>query len=134
MNVQCLELLPLDDRLAVCRVDRGNDVPPWATRGGFFSVILTPDELSVVCPESLVPEGVRAEKGWRALRVAGTIDLSVIGVLASLTAPLAEAGVPLFALSTFDTDYLLVREHDLGRAIEALAACGHVVHGPDLRS
>jgi hypothetical protein len=133
MNLHCLDLFPLDDRLAVCRLDRGNDVPPWATRGGFCSITLTPDELSVVCPESAVPEGVRAEKGWRALRVAGAIDFSMVGVLASLTTPMAEAGVPLFALSTFDTDYLLIKEHHLGRAIEALTACGHVVHGPDLR-
>jgi hypothetical protein len=125
-----LELLILDDRLAVCRLDRGDGIPSWATGGGFFSITRTPDELSVVCPESAVPEGVRAETGWRVLRVAGTINLSVVGVLTSLTTPLAEAGIGVFALSTFDTDYLLVKEADLGGAIEALAACGHVVHGP----
>ena len=115
-----LELVTLDDRLAVCRLDRGDGIPSWATRGGFFSVTRTHDELSVVCPEASVPEGIRAEKGWRVLRVAGAMDFSLVGVLASLTAPLAEAGVALFALSTFDTDYLLVKEHDLARAIEAL--------------
>jgi hypothetical protein len=130
MTVHRLELLNLDDRLAVCRLDQGNGIPSWAAGGGFFSFTHTPDELSVVCPESLVPECVRAERGWRALRVAGAIDLSLVGVLASLTAPLAEAGIGVFVLSTFDTDYLLVKEADLGRAIEALAAYGHVVHGP----
>ena len=105
----------------------GGDIPSWATRGKFFSVTRTHEELSVVCPEASVPEGVRSEKGWRALRVSGVLDFSLVGVLASLTAPLAEAGVALFALSTFDTDYLLVKEHDLGKAIEALVAYGHAV-------
>lgn len=125
-----LELVSLDDRLAQCRPDRGGGIPSWSTRGGFFSGTRTHDELSVVCPESLVPEGIKAEKGWRVLRVAGAMDFSVVGVLASLTAPLAEAGVALFALSTFDTDYLLGKGHDLGKAIEALAAYGHTVRGP----
>ena len=102
-----LELVILDERLAVCRLDRETASPRGPTRGGFFSVTRTHDELSVVCPEASVPEGVRAEKGWRVLRVAGAMDFSVVGVLACLTAPLAEAGVALFALSTFDTDYLL---------------------------
>jgi uncharacterized protein len=126
-----LELRLLEERLAVCRLEREIGMPSWATGGGFFSITRTPDELSVVCLESAVPEGVRSKKGWRILRVSGVLDFSVVGILASLTAPLAEAGVPLFALSTFDTDYLLVKDHDLGRAIEALAAYGHV-HGSDL--
>jgi hypothetical protein len=128
MARQRLELLALDDRLAVCRLDRDDPIPEWATRGGFCSITRTADELSVVCPEPLVPEGVRAEKGWRVLRVAGAMDFSSVGVLASLAVPLAEAGVSLFAVSTFDTDYLLVKGHDLGRAVEALTAYGHVVH------
>jgi hypothetical protein len=129
INDHRLELLTLDDRIAVCRLDRNGPIPAWATRGGFFSVTRSSDELSVVCPEASVPEGVRAEKGWRALRVAGAMGLSAIGVLASLAVPLAEAGVSFFAVSTFDTDYLLVKGRDLGRAVGALRAHGHVVHG-----
>jgi hypothetical protein len=94
----------------------------------FFSITRTGEELSVVCREALVPEGIRAERGWRALRVAGVLDLSQVGVLASLASPLAGAGISLFALSTFDTDYLLVQEQDLGRAVEVLVAVGHAVH------
>ena len=129
MTDRCLELVILDDRLAICRLDGDGGVPSWAISGGFFSVTRTADELSVVCPESGVPEGVRAERGWIAFRVSGAMDLSVVGVLASLTAPLAGAGVGLFAVSTYDTDYLLVRDCDLGRAIDALRANGHVVRG-----
>jgi hypothetical protein len=102
-------------------------IPDWAVQGAFFSITRTAEEVSVVCPEKLVPKDVRSERGWRALRVAGVIDLSVIGLLAGLTAPLAEAGISVFAISTYDTDYLLVREHDLERAIELLRNAGHLL-------
>jgi hypothetical protein len=110
---------------AVCRLDRQSPIPTWAIRGDFYSITRTPDELSVVCEESSVPRGVRSEGGWRTLRVAGTIDFSVVGVLASLAVPLSEAGVALFAVSTFDTDYLLVKDRDLDRAIDVLGKFGH---------
>lgn len=121
-----MRLTVCDQRLAVCRLDGATDIPDWALQGSFFPVTRSTDELSVVCLESLVPKGVRAEGGWRAMRVAGVIEFSVIGVLAGLTVPLAEAGVSVFAISTFDTDYLLVKEHDLGRAVEVLRNAGHV--------
>jgi hypothetical protein len=130
MIVHRLELLILDDRLAVCRLDQVSGVPSWATSGDFFSVTRTSEELSIVCQESIVPEDVKAVKGWRVLRLVGTFEFSMVGILASLTTPLADAGIGLFALSTFDTDYLLVKEDDLVRAVEALRSYGHGVHGP----
>ncbi len=81
----------------------------------------------MVCAREAVPAGVRCEGGFRCLRVAGTLDFALVGVLAALLAPLAAAGVSAFAVSTFDTDYLLVREADLGRAADALRAAGHRV-------
>jgi hypothetical protein len=92
-----------------------------------FSITRAADELSVVCPQNLVPDGVRCERGWRCLRVAGTLDFSMIGVVASLVAPLAKAGVSVFVVSTFDTDYLLMKECDLERASATLRATGHQV-------
>ena len=124
-----LPLLVLDGAFAVCRLGNTSPLPPWAAAGGFFSLTRTADELSVVCAEAAVPEGVRCERGWRCLRVAGTIDFSVVGVLAALTAALAAAGASVFAISTFDTDYLLVKENDLARALAALRRAGHVVQG-----
>jgi hypothetical protein len=122
-----LTLLPLDGAFAVCRLEPCAPVPAW-TAGEFVSVTRTAEELSVVCPEGVVPEGVRCERGWRAWRIAGTFDLnSAVGVLASVTAPLAEAGVGLFAVSTFDTDYLLVKAENADRAAEALRRAGHTV-------
>jgi hypothetical protein len=124
-----LTLVLLPGAFAVCGLDPNEAVPSWATRGTFVSVTRTPNELSVVCREEDVPEGVRCERGWRCLQVPGPLDFSLVGVLASLLTPLAEAGVSVFALSTFDTDYLLVREADLERAERALRTAGHEV-GP----
>jgi hypothetical protein len=102
-------------------------LPDWALSSAFLSITRTSDELSVVCLQEAVPPEVRCEKGWRCLRVEGPLDFSEIGVLASLTSVLAAAGVSLFAISTFDTDYLLVGETDLERAVTALRGVGHRV-------
>jgi hypothetical protein len=95
--------------------------------GTFFSITRTADELSVVCQQSLVPDDIRCERDWRCLRVAGTMAFSMVGVVAALVTALAEAGVSVFVVSTFDTDYLLVKEHDLEKAVAALRAAGHEV-------
>jgi uncharacterized protein len=116
----------LEDRLAVCRLDPGAPVPGWAS-GELTSVTRTPGELSVVCAEAGVPAGEVAERGWRALEVAGPLSFELTGVLASLSAPLANARVSVFAIATFNTDYVLVKEQDLERAIAALEAADHSV-------
>ncbi len=85
----------------------------------------TTDELSIVCPGSSVPADVRCEKGWVAIKVRGPLDFSLTGILAALASPLAADGIPIFALSTFDTDYVLVKEQDLLRAKKALERAGH---------
>ncbi len=130
MTRPCLTLALLPGTFAVCRLPPDADIPGWAT-GEFVSVTRTGDELSVVCRQEAVPAGVRCESGWRCLRVAGILDFALVGILASLLVPLAEAGVSVFAASTFDTDYLLVREKDLGRAVAALHGAGHVVEAGD---
>jgi hypothetical protein len=121
-----LSLVLLSGPFAVCRLRADTPSPAWAT-GEFVSITRTADELSVVCREDAVPAGVRHEAGWRCLRVDGTLDLALVGVLAALAVPLAEAGVSVFAISTFDTDYLLVKKADLAKGIEALQAAGHRV-------
>ena len=124
-----LRISVLDERLAVCRLDPLAELPPWATAAAFYSVTRTPDELSVVCPEEIVPDGVTREGGWRALRLEGTFDFEQVGVLASVAGPLAEARVSIFVLSTFDTDYVLVKEPQLDAVVAALRDHGHEVRG-----
>ena len=122
-----LTLTVVDGTFAVCRLGAEVPIPPWATAGSFFSITRTADELSVVCRQDAVPEGVVGERGWRCLRVVGTMPFSVVGVFASLAAPLAEAGISVFAISTFDTDYLLVTAADLEKTLTALTQAGHSI-------
>ena len=116
------ELRLLAGRYAVCRLAADADVP-----AAFFSVTRTADELSLVCAEQQAPEEARCERGWRIFQVAGPLEFSLTGVLAAIAAPLADAGVSIFAISTFDTDYVLVKEDDVAKAVEALRAAGHRV-------
>jgi hypothetical protein len=122
------ELSFLNGRLSVCRLDAGEDIPAWAMRGGFYSVTRTQDELSVVCDEASVPDGVTCSRGYAALMVQGPLDFSLVGILSSISVALAEAGVSIFALSTYDTDSILMRESDKAAAAEALAKAGYAIH------
>src|SRR5687768_15806454 len=127
MTSQDLTFIVLPDLFAVCRLDKDAPIPIWATVGTLFSITRTADELSIVCRQSLVPDSTRCEGGWRCLRVAGTMDFSMIGVIASFSRLLAEADIGIFVLSTFDTDYLLVKADNLNKAVAALRASGHAV-------
>jgi uncharacterized protein len=125
-----MKLILLDDELAVARLDASDAIPAWAAQGSLSSITRTAEELSVVCAAAAVPADVRAEHGWRCLRVAGRLDFSLTGVLASLADPLAAAKLSLFAVSTYDTDYILVREESLKAAVECWSAAGHEVVPP----
>lgn len=119
-------------RLAVCRLPAGSPVPGWAWSGGFHSITRTPDELSVICDFTAAEaapaaEGLRVDGPWAVFEVQGPFAFDVTGVVASLSAPLAEAGVGIFVLSTFDTDWLLVKAGNERAAAAAWEAAGHVV-------
>src|SRR5262245_46962412 len=122
-----MTLKVLDGSFAICRFDSADSLPAWAGRGPFISITRAGEELSVVCPQEVVPEGVRCERDWRCLRIVGTLDFALVGVLASLLVPLADACVSVFAVSTFDTDYLLVKQADLQRAVDAVLQAGHAL-------
>ena len=127
-GTRCLQLTLFPERFAISRLAADAAIPGWATRGSFFSVTRTGDELSVVTEISQVPVGVQSQPGWRVFKVHGPFVLSEIGVLSALAAPLAEAKISLFAVSTFDTDYLLVAAETLSTAIAALGRAGHTIH------
>lgn len=126
-----LKLLGVAGSFAVCKLPTGSPIPPWATAGDLFSVTRTADELSVVCRQEAVPDGVVSEKDWRCLRVAGSMPFTLVGVLASLTTPVARAGVGVFAFSTFDTDYLLIKADEFQKAVVVLRGAGHVVEAAE---
>lgn len=128
-----LTLTLLPGAYAICRLAPDAAIPVWAGAGtaaqdSFHSLTRTAAELSVVCPASVVPASITAERDWRCLRVEGPFDLTTaIGVLAAVLTPLAAASVGIFAVSTYDTDYLLIYAANLDRAVAALAAAGHTV-------
>ena len=122
-----LTLTIIPGRFSVCRLDAQEAVPGWALDGDFFSVTRTAEELSIVCRETDVPEGEMSEAGWVCFKVEGPLDFALTGVMAALAGPLADAGISLFAVSTYDTDYLLVKALVLGGAVVALTKAGHTV-------
>jgi len=126
INLQ-LTLSVMEDGFAVCRMAPNAGIPPWVPTRGFVSVTRTADEQSIVCRSEAVPKTVRAEHGFRVLKVEGPLDFSLTGILLAVIGPLADAEIPIFAVSTYDTDYVLVKEVDLKPAISVLSALGHSV-------
>jgi hypothetical protein len=116
----------LEGEFSVWRLAADAEIPE-VDPSSFLSVTRTEKELSVVSSTTEVAQGARAESGWRCLRVEGPLPFAMTGVLAALSAPLAEAGIPIFVISTFDTDYLLVKSADLERACSALRDASHTV-------
>jgi uncharacterized protein len=120
-----LELLPATH--TICRLDPDADLPAWARAepGAVLSTTRSAEELSIVCAAELVPAGIVESGRWRALRVGGTLAHTELGVLAALAVPLAAAGISILAISSFDTDYVLVPDAELDGAVEALIGAGH---------
>ena len=115
----------LEDSFSVCRLAPDADIPSWVPTKGFVSVTRTAEELSIVCQSDVVPDSVRTERGFRVLKIEGPFDFSLTGILLAVIGPLADACVSIFAVSTYDTDYVLVKKNDLNQAVSVLSACGH---------
>jgi uncharacterized protein len=120
-----LHLLP--GRMAICRLDPEEEWPPWAGSTVLSSVTRTQAEMTVVCQEENVPAGITCNESWRCLQIGGVLDFCETGILSSLTAPLAAESIPVYALSTYSTDLILIKEEDLSRAVPALSRAGHRV-------
>ncbi len=117
--------------LAICRLPASSAIPDWIGKSDFISVTRTPDELSIVCSGEVVREKVEVEGGWRLLGIKRTLDFSMTGVLASLVNPLADAGIALFSISTYDTDYILVRTDCFERALGILQRTCNIENLPE---
>lgn len=125
MKAVRLRVLPAE--FAVCRLPAEAPAPRVPDAGELFAVTRTRDELSVVCPVADAPDDAVVERGWRALGVLGPLDFALTGVLAGIAGPLADAGLSVFAVSTYDTDYVLVRADALRPALDVLRGAGHEV-------
>ena len=117
----------LPQTFAICRLGPDETIPSWLLALGMWSATRTHDELSLVLPQDQVPAEWQAERGWRCLQVRGPLDFGLIGVIASLTAVLAASDVAVFIVSTFDTDYVFVREGELSKAVHALRVRKYVI-------
>ncbi|UCF39323.1 MAG: ACT domain-containing protein [Acidobacteriota bacterium] len=121
-------ILEVDHReYCICRLEPEAEVPDWAQGPGLCSVTRTGDELSIVCEQHSIPEEVQADRGWKCLVVQGPLDFGLVGILAGLAGCLAAAGVPIFSVSSYDTDRILVKSNTLGRACRALQSAGYHV-------
>jgi len=123
--VLTVSLLP--GRLAVCQLGPGDDVPPWASAGVIYSITRTGDELSIVCDEANVPDGVTCERGWRVFKLEGPFNFGLTGIMRAVADPLADAGVSIFTQSTYNTDYVMVKDEQVDQAVGALKESGHYV-------
>ena len=124
---RALTLTILAETFAVSKLDKGVPIPNWASSGDWCSITRTDDELSVVCPEAQVPADVISNRGWRCLKLAGPLDLALTGILVSLLEPLAMARISVFSVSTFETDYLLVKAENLEETVRVLSVAGHQI-------
>jgi hypothetical protein len=127
MDDRKLTLSLLQDTFAICSLAQDARIPDWSLEGSFISITRTSEELSIVCPQANVPEQIKCEAGWRCLKVKGPLEFSLVGILAHLATSLASAGVSIFALSTFNTDYLLLKESLLETALFTLSQEGHKI-------
>jgi uncharacterized protein len=132
MNDQPLILTVLPETLAVCRLPADTAIPAWATAESFFSITRTADELSVICRDALVPAGVAAARGWRALKLHGPFDFEQVGILLRVAEPLAAAGISILPIATYETDYVLVQAESLAAAVTILREAGHTIMNENL--
>jgi len=134
MKQNKLTLSILEGRFAILRLEKGSEIPSWVYGSDFFSITRTQEELSIVCQERSIPANIpadiRAERGWSCLKIEGPLDFGLTGILAGISRVLAEIGISIFAISTYDTDYVLVRETDLKRASEALVEESYKIRKP----
>jgi hypothetical protein len=122
-----LSLQILNDKYAIYRFDVDPSLPDWIKDSDFYSITKTKDELSVVCKQSGSLDNCEISKDWRVLKIAGQLDLSLIGIIAEISGILRDNKIPIFTISTFETDYILVKSKDLNTAIDSLEANGYEI-------
>jgi hypothetical protein len=122
---QPLKFQRLPRPYAIVRLPSDAPVPAWATKGEFTSITRTADELSIVCPAGNLPDDVGAQRRWICLKLEGPFPFSETGVLVSFIEPLSASAIPIFAISTYDTDYVLIQEEFVTMAIRTLQQAGH---------
>ena len=120
MVEKILTMKLIKEKYGVCRINPNELIPEWAQNSDFFSITKTCDELSIVCSQDAIPNDIKCEKDWKILKIEGPLDFSLVGILSSISTILAQKGISIFAISTYDTDYIFVKNKDIDNAIESL--------------
>ena len=115
-----LTLKLLKEKYGVCRLEAKADIPAWVLKGDFYSITKTEDELSIVCLEENLQGELKCERDWRILKIEGPLDFSLVGILSKISTLMADNKISIFAISTYDTDYILIKEKDIENAIDIL--------------
>lgn len=115
-----LNLKLLKDKYSVCRLNKDDEIPKWIFNEEFFSITKTEDELSIVCLQDKIKEDIKCERDWKILKIEGPLDFSLIGILSKISTLMANNNISIFAISTYDTDYILIKEESIDKAIEIL--------------
>lgn len=122
-----LYLSALKGSFSICKLDPASDIPSWAWDGNFYSITRTTDELSIICDRRNIPENINCEHNWRVLVIEGPFEFEEIGILHSITKSLAEADLSLLTVSTYNTDYILIKEDHYDEATKSLERAGHII-------
>ncbi len=121
MSEKKLAIKLLNGVFGVCKLNNEEKFPEWAVNRHFYAVTKTAEELSVVCLQEDIPDNEQCERDWRLLKVMGILDFSLIGIIYSISEVLAEHKISIFVISTYDTDYILVKDKDVDKALNALS-------------
>jgi uncharacterized protein len=127
MNQRQLQLSLLKDKYGICTLPSTAPIPGWATAQSLASITRTEKELTIVCRQKIIPSQYQSDLNWRCFKIDGSFDLNQVGVISSISSPLAAAGISIYVISTYDTDYFLIQEHNLEQTISVLSGSGHSI-------
>jgi hypothetical protein len=122
-----LQLSLLKDKYGICSLPNTAPIPDWALKESLISITRTEEELTIVCRQDLIPPQCKCDLNWRCFRIDGTFDLNQTGVISSISSPLANTGISIYCISTYNTDYFLVKEENVEQTISVLSDCGHSI-------
>ena len=127
MTQRKLKLSLLEEKYGICTLPKDAPIPHWVSKESLVSITRTGKELTIVCKQDIIPSKLQSDLNWRCFKIDGSFDLSQIGVISSISSPLADAGISIYVISTYDTDYFLVKDDNLEKSISVLSNFGHSI-------
>lgn len=116
----------LNGLYSICRLNKEDKIPDWVNKSEFYSITQTDNELSIVCHQENVPVSVKSERNWKIIAIDEELDFSLIGIISKISTLLAENNISIFVVSTFDTDYILVKQENFDKTVKLLETIGSI--------